>query len=225
MIAVSGSGIAGLAAALAVLRNKKPLLFVAGSTPATTFHGGVQIAPNGWAALDQLGLGDAARARATPLQAITVRDMESAATLAGLDLSASTYASLSRADLASLLQAEISAASGMTHIAANITHLVQRGHDQGKAMHMLTDDDDQHIVDALVAADGASGFGRHYVNGSSDHGLSNTPNKGRVAMRAVAKTANLPRFFSKPFCNLWLGKGAHFAVSYTHLTLPTICSV
>jgi salicylate hydroxylase len=109
MIAVSGSGIAGLAAALAVLRNQKPLLLVAGRTPATTLQGGVQIAPNGWAALDQLGLGDAARARATTLQAITVRDMRSAATLASLDLSASPYASLSRADLASLLRAEISA--------------------------------------------------------------------------------------------------------------------
>ena len=47
MIAVSGSGIAGLAAALAVLRNQKPLLLVAGRTPAATLQGGVQIAPNG----------------------------------------------------------------------------------------------------------------------------------------------------------------------------------
>ena len=169
MIAVSGSGIAGLAAALAVLRNQKPLLLVAGSTPTTMLHGGVQIAPNGWAALDQLGLGDTARAHATNLIAITVRDMRSAATLAGLDLSASPYASLSRADLANLLKAEISAAKGMTHITANITHVVQRGSDQGKAVHMLTDDGGRHVVDALIAADGVSGFGRHYVNGT-DHG-------------------------------------------------------
>ena len=209
MIAVSGSGIAGLAAALAVLRNQKPLLLVAGRTPATTLQGGVQIAPNGWAALDQLGLGDAARARATTLQAITVRDMRSAATLASLDLSASPYASLSRADLASLLRAEISALSGMTDIAANITHVVQRGPDQGKAVHMLTDDSGRHIVDALIAADGVSGFGRHYVNGT-DSGMDTAPNKGRVAMRAVAKTTNLSRIFSQPFCNLWLGQGAHF---------------
>ena len=209
MIAVSGSGIAGLAAALAVLRNQKPLLLVAGSTPAAPLHGGVQIAPNGWAALDQLGLGDAARARATTLQAITVRDMRSAATLAGLDLTKSAYASLSRADLVNLLKAEINAASGMTHIAANITHVVQRGPDQGKAVHMLTDDGGRHIVDALIAADGVSGFGRHYVNGT-DRDTDNAPNKRRVAMRAVARTADLPRIFSQPFCNLWLGKGAHF---------------
>ncbi|MFL2842265.1 MAG: FAD-dependent monooxygenase [Candidatus Puniceispirillaceae bacterium] len=209
MIAVSGSGIAGLAAALAVLRNQKPLLLVAGSTPAAPLHGGVQIAPNGWAALDQLGLGDAARARATTLQAITVRDMQTAATLASLDLTASAYASLSRADLVSLLKAEINAASGMTHIATNITHVVQRGPDQGKALHMLTDDSSRHIVDALIAADGVSGFGRHYVNGT-DCVRDNAPNKGRVAMRAVASTTDLPRIFSQPFCNLWLGKGAHF---------------
>jgi len=209
MIAVSGSGIAGLAAALAVLRNQKPLLLVGGSTPATPLHGGVQIAPNGWAALDQLGLGDAARARATTLQAITVRDMQTAATLASLDLTASAYASLSRADLVSLLKAEINAASGMTHIATNITHVVQRGPDQGKAVHMLTDDSSRHIVDALIAADGVSGFGRHYVNGT-DCVRDNTPNKGRVTMRAVASTTDLPRIFSQPFCNLWLGKGAHF---------------
>jgi len=209
MIAVSGSGIAGLAAALAVLRNQKPMLLVAGRTPATTLQGGVQIAPNGWAAIDQLGLGDAARARATALKAITVRDMRSAATLASLDLSASPYASLSRGDLASLLRAEISALSGMTDIAANITHVVQRGPDQGKAVHMLTDDGGRHIVDALIAADGVSGFGRHYVNGT-DSGINTAPNKGRVALRAVAKTTDLPSIFSQPFGNLWLGQGAHF---------------
>ena len=209
MIAVSGSGIAGLAAALAVLRNQKPLLLVAGSTPTTMLHGGVQIAPNGWAALDQLGLGDKAREHATDLMAITVRDMRTAATLASLDLSASPYASLSRADLANLLKAEIGAARDMTHITTNITHVVQRGSDQGKSVHMLTDDGGRHIVDALIAADGVSGFGRHYVNGT-DHGTGTVPNKGRVAMRAVAKAADLPRIFSQPFCNLWLGKGSHF---------------
>ena len=56
MIAVSGGGIAGLAAGLAVLRNQIPLLLVVGSTPATTLLGGIQIAPNGWEALDRLGV-------------------------------------------------------------------------------------------------------------------------------------------------------------------------
>ena len=40
-------------------------------------------------------------------------------------------------------------------------------------------------------------------------GKSLENNNARVAMRAVAKAADLPRSFAQPFCNLWLGQGAH----------------
>ena len=111
--------------------------------------------------------------------------MRSAATLASLDLSASPYASLSRAELASLLKAEISAASGMTHIAANITHLVQRGPDQGKALHMLTDDGGRHVVDALIAAD--SSEDKAEGGGSQQDGHHH----GRCSHRAFAHIGEL----------------------------------
>ena len=109
MIAVSGGGIAvGLAAGIAILRNQIPLLLVAGSAlPATAMLGGVQIAPNGWNALDHLGVGELVRAKATNLDAINVRDMRSGATLASLDLRQSAYASIARASLTQLLEAEI----------------------------------------------------------------------------------------------------------------------
>ena len=97
----------------------------------------------------------------------------------------------------------------MTHIAANITHVVQRGPDQGKAVHMLTDDGSRHIVDALIAADGVSGFGRHYVNGT-DSGTDTAPNKGRVAMRAVAKPPICRVFFHNLFAIYGLGR-AHIS--------------
>ena len=99
MIAVCGGGIAGLAAGLAVLRNQIPLLLVAGSTPATALRGGIQIAPNGWDALNRLGIGDMARSESTALDAITVRDMRSTATIANLDLRKSAYRSIARASL------------------------------------------------------------------------------------------------------------------------------
>ena len=108
MIAVSGGGIAGLAAGIAVLRNQVPLLFVAGPTrPTHAMLGGIQIAPNGWDALDHLGVGDLVRAKATNLDAIKVRDMRSAVTLASLDLKQSAYASIARASLTQVLEAEI----------------------------------------------------------------------------------------------------------------------
>ena len=113
MIAVSGGGIAGLAAGLAVLRNQIPLLIVAGSTPAPALLGGIQIAPNGWEALNRLGIGDMVRNESTALDAITVRDLRSAATIASLDLRKSAYSSIARASLIRLLKAEINAIGGL----------------------------------------------------------------------------------------------------------------
>ena len=208
MIAVSGVGIAGLAAGLAVLRNQIPLLLVTGSAPATAHLGGIQIAPNGWEALNRLGVGDVARTESTALDAIIVRDMRSTATIASLDLRKSAYSSIARASLIHLLEKEITVIGGCQRIAANITHAVQRGPDQNWDLHIVNDDGSTFLVDALIAADGVRGFGRTYVNNleptNLQHGIS-----GRIAMRAVAKATDLPKSFALPFCNLWLGSGAH----------------
>ena len=208
MIAVSGGGIAGLAAGLAVLRNQMPLLLVAGSTPETALLGGIQIAPNGWEALNRLGVGDMARTKSTTLDAITVRDLRSAATIASLDLRKSAYSSIARASLIRLLEAEINAIGGLKCITTNITHAIQRGPDRNWDLHIVNDDGSAFSVDALIAADGIRGFGRAYVNNLEPNKLQQRVNN-RVAMRAVAKTADLPKSFALPFCNLWLGSGAH----------------
>ena len=208
MIAVSGGGIAGLAAGLAVLRNQIPLLLVTGSRPSTPLLGGIQIAPNGWEALDRLGVSNIVRTESTALDAITVRDMRSTATIASLDLRKSAYSSISRASLIRLLEAEITAISGSKRIRTNITHAVQRGPDQSWDLHIVNDDGSAFLVDALIAADGVHGFGRTYVNSLEPDKLQQ-PINGRIAMRAVAAATDLPKSFAMPFCNLWLGPGAH----------------
>ena len=170
--------------------------------------GGVQIAPNGWDALDDLGIGELVRAKATNLDAINVRDMRSGATLASLDLRQSAYASIARASLTQLLEAEIKKIGGARRIAANITHAVQLGPDHNWDLNIVNDDGSRYSVEALIAADGIRGFGRKYVNPVE---LIKTHKniKGRIAMRAVARATDLPRSFAQPFCNLWLGYGAH----------------
>ena len=79
-IMVSGHGIAGLSAALAAA-NAGHDVALCGAAPATAPAGGIQLAPNGWQALDQLGLGDAAMQCATRLDHIIVRDLASGATV------------------------------------------------------------------------------------------------------------------------------------------------
>ena len=84
-LAVSGGGIAGLAAALGAARAGHDITLLGGSA-SPNLKGGFQIAPNGWAALESLGLGDSARACSTRLHNITVRALDSGATLIRLPL-------------------------------------------------------------------------------------------------------------------------------------------
>ena len=91
-IMVSGTGIAGMSAALAAA-NAGHQVTLCGPHASTPPAGGVQLAPNGWQALDQLGLCDAAIKRATRLDHIVVRDLGSGATLTRLGLN-NHYASI-----------------------------------------------------------------------------------------------------------------------------------
>ena len=99
-IIVSGTGIAGMSAALAVA-NAGYKVTLCGHLASLPPAGGIQLAPNGWQALDQLGLFDAAIKRATRLNHIVVRDLDSGATLTRLGLD-NHYGSIGRADLLDL---------------------------------------------------------------------------------------------------------------------------
>ena len=73
-IAVSGGGIAGMAAALAAARSGHEVTLFSGSAPAALV-GGLQLAPNGWAALRDLGITGAAEKLSIRLTEITVRSL------------------------------------------------------------------------------------------------------------------------------------------------------
>ncbi|MEL0042175.1 MAG: monooxygenase, partial [Candidatus Puniceispirillum sp.] len=107
-IAVSGGGIAGLAAALAALRAGHDVQLITGGTAPTPIIGGVQIAPNGWDALSALGIADALLPHANSLANITLRDLASGATLARLDLDG-PYTSIDRGALIRCLDRAVTA--------------------------------------------------------------------------------------------------------------------
>ena len=164
-LAVSGGGIAGLAAALAASKAGHDVTLFSGSaSPALT--GGVQIAPNGWAALDSLGLGEEARAASLRLNDITVRSLDSAVTLIRLPLDA-PYASFDRAALAGIFESALQAAPGITRHAANLDHI----HQQQTSLTLIADDGASHSLDGLIAADGGNGKGRRHVGSNGGVGL------------------------------------------------------
>ncbi len=203
-IMVSGHGIAGLSAALAAA-NAGHDVALCGAAPATAPAGGIQLAPNGWQALDQLGLGDAAMQCATRLDHIIVRDLASGATLTRLPLT-HQYASISRADMLRLLQDAVAARTSITLHARLIDQAVTQ--DDGVAL--VCDDGHSMQATALIAADGMNGFGRRFVTGATP-GADYQSARGdmRVTMRADIDAADLPAAFAQPSSNLWLGQGAH----------------
>lgn len=211
-IMVSGHGIAGLSAALAAA-NAGHDVALCGAAPATAPAGGIQLAPNGWQALDQLGLGDAAMQCATRLDHIIVRDLASGATLTRLPLT-HQYASISRADMLRLLQDAVAARASITLHARLINQAVTQ--DNGVAL--ICDDGRSMQATALIAADGMNGFGRRFVTGAttgadyqSARGGMQASMQGdmRATMRADIDAADLPAAFAQPASNLWLGQGAH----------------
>ena len=198
-LAVSGGGIAGLAAALAASRAGHDVTLFSGRTPPV-LSGGVQIAPNGWAALGALGLTEAAQGASLRLTDITVRALDSGVTLIRLPLDA-PYASFDRATLAGLFESALAEAPGVTRHAANLEHI----HQQQAGVTLITEDGVSHVCDGLIAADGGGGAGRHHVASNGSAGTS----QAKVAMRAQVPLDSLPAHFALASSNLWLGRGVH----------------
>ena len=193
---VSGTVIAGMSAALAAA-NAGHKVTLCGHLASPLTAGGIQLAPNGWQALDQLGLFDAAIKRATRLNHIVVRDLDSGATLTRLDL-ANRYGSMGRADLLDLLQGAVAKHRAITHHAALISQAA--AHKDG--VDLVLDDGHSMAAAALIAADGVTGLGRRLVTGAASGEITYP---GRVAMRADIDAANLPAVFAQPasFAKNW----------------------
>ena len=200
LLGVSGGGIAGMAASLAASRAGHDVLQFA--RPADQpLAGGLQIAPNGWAALTRLGIADAAETRSLRLDNITVRALDSGATLIQLPL-VQHYASFSRTALSGLLHDALDAAASLTRIPCNLTHIDQP---QGGALSVIDETGVRHHLDGLIAADGGGGPGKQHVSS----GQRGADMGAKLAMRAQIPLDSLPAHFALPASQLWLGRGVH----------------
>ncbi len=199
-IAVSGTGIAGLAAANAIALSGYKCLLI--GPPPAPLAGGLQLAPNGWSALEMLGIKTAALKVATRFNEIVVRGLETGGTLIRLPLH-DIYAGMARADLAAILNEHLSAQNGTKHITSTIDQVTETQ----DGLAIIDKNSDLHRAIGLVAADGIHGFGRSYVSSQPDALAGGGETK--LAMRVVLPLSMLPATFSHPVSNLWLGDGAH----------------
>lgn len=199
MIAVSGGGIAGYSVAIAIAKSGHAVSLLTGGKSHQPLQGGIQIAPNGWHALCSLGLDAALGYLPMRLDAICVRALESAATITRLVLD-QHYVSLGRNDLLTTLRDVAVTLPEITIVNDKVTSLT----DSNGLVSLVLESGDVLTCNGLVAADGASGFGRNFVTGS----LS-VKSKLKLAMRAEIDAHILPAMFVRPESNLWLGQGVH----------------
>jgi salicylate hydroxylase len=199
---VIGDGIAGYAMALALGQNGHDVKLISSGNRAVP--GGVQIAPNTWSALSDLGVREELQASATPLMMMRLLSLESGITLVSLPLNDRPerhfYASMRRAKLIEVL-AKAALATGRVETMTGEVIKVTQQSDHAQA---ILEDGTTIKAEWLIGADGAAGVSRQYV----EAGDTPLPPHKRQAFRMVLDKAKLPGLTGRA-TTVWLGDGGH----------------
>jgi len=203
-MAIAGDGIASRAMALALAKIGMASTIIAPKT--TPLPGGVQIAPNGWAALDKLGIADACRDHALALSMMRVLSLNTGFNLVQIPLNdrprRTPYTSMTRQGLHDLLKKLGQKTKMITWKDAAITNVTR----PDKTAEITLDDGDVITADWLIGGDGDRGVCRQYV--AAEPSLQEQ-NFTRKAFRVVIPAAACPPTLMGKASNLWLGDGNH----------------
>jgi salicylate hydroxylase len=207
-VIVSGAGIAGLAAALALRQRGVAVTVLEQAADLREVGAGLQIAPNGSRVLQVLGLGAAVEAVACEAAAKEVRLWDTGRRWPLFDLGADArarfgapYWMVHRGDLHQVLrQAFEAAAPGALRTGVR----VERAQTQGDRVHVTAADGRIFEADVLVAADGV-----HSAQRRSAFGEGSARFTGLMAWRGVVPTARLESRLCEPVGVNWVGPGGH----------------
>jgi len=200
-IVVSGAGIGGLAAALALRARGSEVTVLERADAITEVGAGLQISPNGARVLEALGLAERIAARSVTARAVSLRNGLSGAEVARLDLKSlpadQRYLFVHRADLVEELEAAARAAGVVIHLSRTVRGLTGNG-------RLDLGDGTSCEADLIVGADGLHSPLRPALNGPSTPFFT-----GQVAWRAL-----VPNITHHPaHARVHMGPGRHL-VSY-----------
>jgi salicylate hydroxylase len=207
-IAIVGAGIGGLAAATA-LAQRHAHVHVYEQAPALSEIGaGLQVAPNGVAVLEALGLRDAAETRASLPEAVELVDhRRGGRPVARIPLGQQAvarygrpYWHLHRADLLAVLLAGAEEAGVTIHLRAEIIAL----EDAGNTLRLYGADGGSATADVVIAADGL----RSRLRAAR---FSPAPPRytGHVAWRGTVPAGRVPGDLARPAARVTMGTGRH----------------
>lgn len=200
-IGVIGGAIAGLSAALAIAdAGHKVVIF--GHVPAH-LSGALQLAPNGFKALEALGALEALTPSLMRLNAIEIRSARTNSCLSVIDHDnpqRRDYAAIGRGALCAGLYKMARAHKAISFCDEMVTDITCTN----DKTSLVTQTGAHHDFTLLIGADGKQGLARKIISASNDNA-----SVSRHALRASVPASYLPRHFSTKRTQLWLGDGYH----------------
>lgn len=209
-ILITGAGIAGLTAALALARKGHEVRVIERAEALSEVGAGLQLGPNAMRVLASLGVSDAVAAAGRSPQAITLRDGRTARTILTVPLGDAAlrrwgahYITVHRADLVAILAAALEAAQPGTLITGCAVESIDP-----EAAQAVTADGQTLTADLIIGADGIQSRVRTALFGADSARFT-----GHVAWRALIPVARDDPAAPPVGVGAWLGPRRH-AVTY-----------
>ncbi|MBR1211357.1 FAD-dependent monooxygenase [Bradyrhizobium sp. JYMT SZCCT0180] len=210
-IVVAGAGIGGLTAALALAKQGFRIVVLEKAERLEEAGAGLQLSPNASRILVELGLQPRLAPRAVTPESINIMSAREGGEIARLPLgeaanfrAGAPYWVVHRADLQAALQAEVDHSpdielrlgcqfEDVTAHAKGLTVVGRRGNAR-----------QQELAVALIGADGIWSAVRHHLFPEVQPQFS-----GLIAWRGTLDATALPREYTSPRVQLWMGPRAH----------------
>jgi 2-polyprenyl-6-methoxyphenol hydroxylase-like FAD-dependent oxidoreductase len=206
-VIIVGGGIGGLAAALALTRQGIRVQLLEQADQIGEIGAGIQLGPNAYAALDALGVGEAARRRSVFTDHIIMMDAVDATEVVRIDVGeafqqrfGNPYGVIHRADIhLSILEAVeldplISFQTSTRIVSMDL---------QGPLVTLIDQHGNRYDADAVVGCDGVKSAVRENLLGDAPRVT------GHVVYRAVVDEQNMPEELRVNAPVLWAGPRCH----------------
>ena len=208
-VIVSGGGIGGLAAALALVRRGFQVTVLEQAPEIGEIGAGIQLGPNAFHAFDALGVGDKARGRAVYTDCMVMHDAVDESLVGRIETGeafrrrfGNPYAVIHRADVhLSLLEGALESGRVSFHTSTQVQRFEQD--EASKTVTAIDQHGRSWTGQALIGADGGKSVLRtQYVN--------DPPRvTGHVVYRAVVEKADFPENLRWNAASLWAGPKCH----------------
>ncbi|MDP2262120.1 MAG: 3-hydroxybenzoate 6-monooxygenase [Hydrogenophaga sp.] len=208
-VLVSGGGIGGLAAALALVRQGFNVQVLEQAPEIGEIGAGIQLGPNAFHAFDALGIGDKARGRAVYTDFMVMHDAIDEQRVGRIETGeafrerfGNPYAVIHRADIhGSLLEGAVE--TGRVEFFTNTRIEKVEQDETARTVTAIDQNGKRWVGQALIGADGGKSVVRaQYVN--------DPPRvTGHVVYRAVVDKADFPDDLKWNAASLWAGPKCH----------------